>query len=473
MIAPGAPTLTEKTDPGPGVEVYFPSIDGAAVAVTVWRIADGLTEEVRGALRASAAGDFTVTDWEVPFGIETVYYGEIFDSGGASVIGDQASITVESDEVWLSDPIDPTATLTVTLEETSFTEISRPRKVERVYVMGVPRPFLQNWGVGAISGLPFTLWTDTTDEALALQNLLDASPLLIRTPPTFVGLPRVLFASIETPVMEPFDQALGGTAMVWSLTVDEVQPVSKAILRPLVTWADWEAAFPVEKSSWSGTAGASTSLTASLAPAVVTNLATNPSGETVTTGWTAVPGTSGTAAVTNPKVTGNIRQGSRELRCTWSVASSAAGGGVYFDVAVSAGTVYSFAFGRVRSSINNRLQLQVEWRTSSATVSTVTGTAAQVTAGTIYDEATFKLENQTAPVTATVARVKILSVSGTGYANWSIGSYLGVKLLICNAGATVGVPFDGDTYFGATYNDVAAVYGGGTYTDSVRNPPSV
>lgn len=473
MDALSAPTLVEKTDPTPGVEVYFPSLDVDAVEITVWRIADGVTEPVRGGLRASVTGDFTVTDWEVPFGVVSTYYGQIFDSGGASILGDQATITVTSDDVWLSDPIDPTSAITVRLEQNTFTQVSRARRTEQMYVAGLSRPFEQNWGLGGIMGLPFSLWTESDLEASALQTLLQSSPLLIRTPPKYATLPRLLSASIKQPTQVPFDWRSGGSTVVWSLTVDEVQPVSAAILRPLFVWGLLEEAYPTEQASWSGTAGASTSLTPAITGDSITNLVSNPSGETATTGWTVVAGTSGVAAVSNPLVTGNLVQGWRELQTVWSAASSAAGGGVYFDVPVTAGSVYSFGFGRVRSSIGNRLQLSVEWRTASTSVSTVTGTATQVTAGTIYDQSTFKLENQTAPATTTVARVKLLSVAGTGYANWSIGSYLGVKLLMVNTGATLYRPFDGDTIFGATWADVSAVYGGGTWTDVVRNPPVV
>lgn len=472
MDAPVAPTLTEKTSPGHGVEIFIASIDSDAVTATCWRVADGEREAVRGALRVSVSGDFVVTDWEVPNGVEATYVVEIFDVGGASVLGASSSITLSWDEVVLSNPIDPEQQVTIELEAAAFSQVVRPRRTEQVFVLGVRRPFEQNWGAGPIRGMPFTAWTETDEQARALAELLESSPLLLRTPPRFTTLPRLLTVSIPSPQAEPFDQRFGGTAVVWTLTVDEVHPVSKAILRPLITWDDWMLAFPTEQASWSGTAGASTSVTPALAGASVTNLVTNPSGETATTGWSAVAGTSGTAAVTNPKVTGLIRQGRRELRCTWSVASTAAGGGLKYDQAVTAGLVYSFGLGRVRASIGNRLQVSVEWRTASATISTVTATAVQVTAGTIYDEATFLLENLTAPPTATVARIGLLSVSGTGYANWSIGSCLGVKLLMVNTGATLYRPFDGDTVFGATWDDVSAVYGAGTWTDAVRNPPN-
>ena len=244
MIAPDAPTLAEKTDHGPGVEVFFPALDAAAASITVWRVADGQREEVQGAKRATAPGDFVITDWGVPFGVPSTYVGEIFDTAGASIIGASSVIQVDRDEVWISNPIDPEQAFPVDLELKSFSTITRSRRTQQVFVMGLSRPFEQNWGLGGIESLPFRVTTYTTEEGAALKSLLESSPLLIRTPPKFNTLPRLLSASIKQPVHDPFDWDLDGEAIVWTLTVDEVQPVSKAIIRPLITWDDWTAAFP-------------------------------------------------------------------------------------------------------------------------------------------------------------------------------------------------------------------------------------
>lgn len=244
MLAPDAPTLTEKSTPCPGVEVLFSSIDGDAATITVWRIADGVKEAVSGAFGAVVSGAFVVTDWKVPFGVVSTYFAEIFDADGASVTGAQGNIQVDESDVWLQSQTDPTASTTILLEDASFGKVSRTRRTQQVWVAGLPRPFEQDWGKGPIESLPFTAYTRTAEEALALDAIISASPLLIRTPPSFVTLPRLLSASVRTPEQEPLDWATGGSAIVWSLMVDEVQPVSAAILRPLVTYQDWADAFP-------------------------------------------------------------------------------------------------------------------------------------------------------------------------------------------------------------------------------------
>lgn len=175
--------------------------------------------------------------------------------------------------------------------------------------------------------------------------------------------------------------------------------------------------------------------------ATVVNRATNPSGETATTGYVAVPGTTGVCAVTNPTVTTAF--GVKVVRFTWSTASTVAGGGGYVDVTVVAGEILSAGFGHVRASIGNRLQLSIEWRTNVGTISTVSAAAVQVVAAAVGTSAVWKLENQTAPALATIARIKVLSVAGTGYANWSIASYLELDGLMVTAGATLQSYVDG------------------------------
>lgn len=170
-----------------------------------------------------------------------------------------------------------------------------------------------------------------------------------------------------------------------------------------------------------------------------TNLVTNPSAETVTTGYTAIPGTTGVAALTSAAPSTVTAYGTKVLKCTWSTASTAAGGGTYYDVPVTALATYSFAVGHIKSSILNRLKLRVEWRTAIATISNSDDAEFVAAAGTIY---TKSLAGLVAPATATVARITVLSVAGTSYANWSIASYLELDGVWAAAQATVAVTPD-------------------------------
>lgn len=131
------------------------------------------------------------------------------------------------------------------------------------------------------------------------------------------------------------------------------------------------------------------------------NLVANTGYSGVTTGYTAIPGTGGTAALTAIGIT-----------ITWSVSNSAVGGGISVDVAVTAGQVYSFGIDHVSVSAAKALQLSVEWRTASTSLSTSSGAVVDQAAVGVGGSKSYRLENVTAPATATIARLKILGAAG-------------------------------------------------------------
>ena len=258
MLAPVAPTLTEKTTPTPGVEVYFPTLDSDAVTIIVWRLAGDGREPVQGADREAVSGDFVVTDWHVPFGVDVTYVGEIFDIGGASISGAQSTIVVDRDEVWFQDQLDAERSVRIRLTDDAEewllrgagSELVRKRKSARQFVFGRRSPFLQNFGLGGLEGVQLDSYTESEDDMNAMLDLMESSPIVVRTPPIFASLPRVLFADVPTPTARPVAQSQGGYRHLWLLRADEVEPTSRAVIRPLVTWADWEAAFPTADYTW-------------------------------------------------------------------------------------------------------------------------------------------------------------------------------------------------------------------------------
>lgn len=181
---------------------------------------------------------------------------------------------------------------------------------------------------------------------------------------------------------------------------------------------------------------------------VDTNLLPNPSGESATTGYTAIPGTTGVAAVTNPAPSTTTAFGTKVLKCTWSTASTAAGGGMYIDVPVTALSVYSFGIGHIKASIITRLKMQVEWRTAIATISNSDDAEFVTVAGTIYSKS---LAGLVAPATATIARIKVISVAGVSFANWAIASYLEMDGLIATNTTLLQAYFAGDTVAAGDY----------------------
>ena len=227
--------------------------------------------------------------------------------------------------------------------------------------------------------------------------------------PTVDGFYRVLKSSVDAVVSHAFQGRLG-----FSLSLERVRNFASS-LQEIVHAGSARVAV----GSW--------------------NLSPNWSGEDGTTGTTAIPGTSGTAAITNPTTT--TPYGAKVLRVTWSVASTAAGGGLYQAGVAYPGFKYSAAVNRVRSSINNRLVLQLRFYDGGGSLlTTFSSPEKQVIAGTAYTGSDFVVEGVTAPASSATWRVVVLSIAGTGYANWSVSSNLETDGWVCNPGTTVVAP---------------------------------
>jgi hypothetical protein len=178
---------------------------------------------------------------------------------------------------------------------------------------------------------------------------------------------------------------------------------------------------------------------------LLTNLSTNPSIETATTGYSAIPGTTGVAALTSAAPSTTTAYGTKVLKCTWSTASTAVGGGVSHGVLVTAGLTYSFAFRHVKTSIVNTLQFSVDWlNNASAVISNSAGNTIACSAGAI--NTTFQLLNVVAPVGAVSASVKVISTAA-GVVN-SINSFIEVDGVQVIQAGFLPTYFDGATAAG-------------------------
>ena len=249
MIAPSAPALTYTESPSPSVEIYFATLHVDVDTITVFRTTDGVTEPVSGAERASVSGDFVVIDAMAAAGVNS-YVGRAFDASGASLDSPPATIEVTFADVWVQSVLDPSSAFTIVLREPSLSPMSQSTRNQQVFVAGLRRPFNQFWGEGALQGLPIVTWSESDAEALLLKNVTAWPQMLIRTPASFATLPRLLYATIAQPAHTYLVEADSDARIVWSLIVDETHPMSKAVVRPLITWDDWTTAFPSGTYTW-------------------------------------------------------------------------------------------------------------------------------------------------------------------------------------------------------------------------------
>lgn len=175
-----------------------------------------------------------------------------------------------------------------------------------------------------------------------------------------------------------------------------------------------------------------------------TNLATNPNAASVT-GYSAVAGTGGTAALTNQTSGGHT--GTDFNRVTWSVATTAVSGGVLYGstTGLTAGNTYAMA-AWVRSNVAQKVYLGIDWNTNvGGYISSSAGVAVTLVANTWT-----RLTNvAAAPATATQGNLTVLATAGGLL--WANGNTLDIDDLLFEWAPAVGTDFSGRTAAGGDF----------------------
>lgn len=253
-MAAVTPTLTNRSTPMPSVEVYFSSLgSGSPAYITVYRLADGETNIVRTANYTAASGSFTVTDYEAPFGVVISYYAEVFTSAGASLgVSPIATTTLAVDSVWIHDPLDLSNYLVITpyasdatLGIESFSSIQRSYDFNVSSVIGKKKPIIQYYGEKAIQGLEFEVVTSTNAAFDQVEFLIQAAPVLVRTPAKFYNLPRLLYGVLRGS-QEPLTWHLTSADQPinrWKLVLDETEQPGIALVFGYYTYTYWQSRY--------------------------------------------------------------------------------------------------------------------------------------------------------------------------------------------------------------------------------------
>lgn len=220
--------------------------------ITIYRLVDGETSIVRNAKSVASSTAFVINDFEAPFG-KAVSYWATTSSGGVSLgTGEKATITVDPNQVWISDPLDLSNSMAINLSGDadsvlaagSFAEIRKGYDYNRSSVLGKARPVLQFYGEKGIEGLQFEVITKSagSDE---LKDLLSTSPILLRAPGELGNLPRLLYGVLEAS-QEPIDWHLASQSTPltrWKVTLHETEPQSLDIVVTFYSYAYWQAKY--------------------------------------------------------------------------------------------------------------------------------------------------------------------------------------------------------------------------------------
>jgi hypothetical protein len=247
-----APTFTRYFDaaPRPRVEVLFSSFTAGTASVTVYRMAGGREQEMRGAINAAVAGALTRIDIEIPFGVDVSYRAEQFDASGVSLGFTASGVTnMNVAETWIHNPLDPQGATTVSFHGQAVRSIVRRTEGEVVHPKGRRVGVLVSGQRRGIEGVDLTVTTDTIEQVDKLQAMFGS--YTNNLPPILcicvgsndrIRLPRPFFAAVMAPDERDVNYAMGiGTQIVTEMIGDEVAPPAPGILIPLLTNADINA----------------------------------------------------------------------------------------------------------------------------------------------------------------------------------------------------------------------------------------
>jgi hypothetical protein len=250
------PTLTVYTDanPMPRLEVLFSSFDPDTEFVTVYRFAGGREFKVRGAVMAPTVGSLTRIDSEVPFGVPASYRAEMFDGSGQSLgFTGTDEVTVDVNETWVHNPIDPAGGVRVILSNSAARELSRPVDGEVFYPQGRHVAVVISGQRRGYQGVVLDCVTTTSEEADKFADLVGTYatttvPVLCFrfSADSVVRLPRPLYVAVfdpreRAPQENGWSERYGSDAVEWGVIGDEASPPAAGIVIPLLTRADINA----------------------------------------------------------------------------------------------------------------------------------------------------------------------------------------------------------------------------------------
>lgn len=198
------------------VEIYLSSLPDGTATLTLWRLTDR-EQEVRGAVNAPVAGQFTHIDTEVPFTVQVAYRAECFDADGL-LIGytDTASTSITMHGVWVHNPLDPSNVVEVGLSDEAFRTIRAANTGDFYPLRGHRQAVFLAGAQTGVTEVNATIYTYTKADRSKLLTMLGRGDK---------PLPPVLCfrfgAGYDLPISAPFYAAIPDYA-VQNISVDPV-----------------------------------------------------------------------------------------------------------------------------------------------------------------------------------------------------------------------------------------------------------
>ncbi|QYF98905.1 hypothetical protein [Microbacterium sp. PAMC21962] len=191
------------------------------MSVTVWQTSPWGQVKVNRTPRP-VAGGMVLDDFEVPGGVPVVYRVEQFDSMGATLgfaLNLPVQVSWDLGDVILSDPLDPGRAVRVRAEKLFAGSLERGRS-SSVYRAGA-KTFVMSGPMSGFQKLTLRVVTENEADRTTLGLITDQATMLVRAMPQ-TRLPGVLYVSVPSVPMLPFDARRRGNVDLWDLVGDEV-----------------------------------------------------------------------------------------------------------------------------------------------------------------------------------------------------------------------------------------------------------
>lgn len=243
-------TAAPTGSPAPYVEVVVDDHPVDSASCTVWRTQAGRSFRVRGLTRVPTTGLLSQLDVEAPFGVESSYRVQYFDSEGEFLVWSETeSVTLTGLEPgwgWIHDPFAPSTSLKIRFERPTGREIFRDSAADQMTVPSRSVGVVFGGTRSGVRGLVLDIWLGSDADADALDLMLGGyneerpTILCLRTDPQ-MRFPSTLFFTTPRSVYRPYGAPRGSEHAEWSMVADEVAPPVEAVITALLDYADFTA----------------------------------------------------------------------------------------------------------------------------------------------------------------------------------------------------------------------------------------
>ena len=235
--------------------------------VTLWRLADGERNPVRGARRATMRDASYVVDWDAPLGRPITYELEVISGPLGASRTSAAPLTIPSTTGFIMDALIPQTAVAVIggdgdngayLRAKALAQLEYRADIQIFEIMGSNKPMALFGQRMAEQGLDTSLGTDSAEQNARLENLMKSTAQLLFKPlPGWgkFGLSGTLFIANAVAKKIPVDVSWGGELNWWDLVSDVVGAPAIKVLTGTWTYGDVQILYTTYQQKQDAMAG--------------------------------------------------------------------------------------------------------------------------------------------------------------------------------------------------------------------------